>query len=171
MGKPLSQDTQAFIEALHNLSVQINGLVSISGGISVTNFPISQTVSGIFYPAIQPVSGTFWPTTQPVSGSVSTTPLTSNLALITPSANITTTAVKIIGANANRKGLSLYNNSANSVYIKLGAAGNSGTDMTAILATFNQLPISQLFPVVIWTGEVWGIRNAGTGQVVATELL
>lgn len=85
---------------------------------------------------------------------------------VVASSTITTSAVKIIAANPNRKGLILYNNSANSVYLKYGAAGNGGTDMTAILATFNQF----VMPLPIFTGEIWGIRNAGTGQVVATEL-
>lgn len=154
-----SRETKAFLEAMSELTVEVNNLVAVIGNVNVNNFP-----------AVQPVSGTFWPTTQPITGSVTTAPLTSSTATVTASAVITTTAIKIIGANANRKGLSLYNNSANSVYLKLGAAGNGGTDMTAILATFAQLSISQLYLGVIWTGEVWGIRNAGTGQVIATEL-
>jgi len=45
--------------------------------VEVTNFPSqgTQTVSGTVsvsnFPATQPVTGTFWPATQPVSGSVS----------------------------------------------------------------------------------------------------
>lgn len=111
------------------------------------------------------------PPLEAVTGAVALASPTSDTVLVTASATITTVAVKIIGANPNRKGLSLYNNSSNSVYLRLGGAGNGGTNMSFILATFNQISISQLFPGIVWTGEVWGIRNSGTGVVVATELL
>lgn len=169
-----TKDTQAFLDALNNLNVQVAHLVSVVGNVSVSNFPATQSVSGSItvnnFPSTQAVTGTFWPATQPVSGSLSTVPIVSNAATLTASATITTVAVKIIGVNANRKGLSFYNNSANSVYLKLGAAGNAGTDMSFILATFAHLSINALFPGLNWTGEVWGIRNAGTGAVIATEL-
>lgn len=43
----------------------------ISGSVSVSNFPATQPVSGTFFQATQPVSGTFWQATQPISGTVS----------------------------------------------------------------------------------------------------
>lgn len=50
---------------------------TISGAVSVSNFPVTQPVSGTFWPAIQPVSGTFWQATQPVSiASMPSTPVT-----------------------------------------------------------------------------------------------
>jgi hypothetical protein len=54
--------------------------ITVSGSVSVSNFPATQAVTGTFWQATQPVSiatmpttpvtGTFWQTTQPVSGTV-----------------------------------------------------------------------------------------------------
>jgi hypothetical protein len=48
---------------------------TVTGSVSVTNFPATQPVSGSVsvsnFPATQAVTGTFWQATQPVSGSVS----------------------------------------------------------------------------------------------------
>lgn len=95
-----------------------------------------------------------------------TTGASAGKATITVSATITTSSVKIISANPNRIGLILYNNSANSVYLALGSAANSSTNMTFILATFAHL----ILPSPIYTGDIYGIRNSGTGIVIATEL-
>lgn len=90
----------------------------------------------------------------------------SSAAVISTSPVITTTSQKIIAANPKRKGLVLYNNSANSVYLALGVAANSNTSMTFILATFAHLVI----PSPVYTGDIYGIRNSGTGTVLCTEL-
>ena len=54
--------------------------ITVSGSVSVSNFPATQAVTGTFWQATQPVSiatmpttpvtGTFWQATQPVSGTV-----------------------------------------------------------------------------------------------------
>lgn len=160
MGYVFTKETQAFLNAMNQLNIEISNLVTVAGSVIVTNFPSNQQVSG-----------TFWPSIQSVSGSLTTTPFTSGTATITVSPTITTTAVKIIGSNPNRKGLSLYNQSANSIYLTLGGSGTAGPGMSFILGTFAHLSISQLFPQLIWTGEVWGIHNTGaTGTVGVTEL-
>lgn len=127
-------------------------------------------VNGAFYQATQPVSiasmpstpvtGTFWQTTQPVS------PQAASTATISVTATITTASVLVIAANANRKGLLIYNNSANSVYLAYGSAANSSTNMTRILATFTQFSME----APIYTGAIYGIRNSGTGTCLVTEL-
>lgn len=90
-----------------------------------------------------------------------------NSASVVASATIGTTAsVKVVAANARRVGLLLYNNSANSVYIKYGSAGDTGNDMTVIIPTF----ATWMMPTPVYTGILYGKRNAGTGSVVATEL-
>lgn len=49
----------------------------VSGTVGVSNFPASQAVTGTFWQATQPVSGTFWQATQPVSiASMPSTPVT-----------------------------------------------------------------------------------------------
>lgn len=107
-----------------------------------------------------------------ISGQVSVSSLPiapvqkAQTSTISVSATITTSSVKIIAANADRVGLILYNNSANSVYIALGSAANSNTNMSFIVPTFTSL----VLPQPIYTGDIYGIRNAGTGAVILTEL-
>lgn len=112
-------------------------------------------------PILVQAGGTF-----PVSGQVTTDPPTAGTATIRVSPVITTTSQLILAANPLRKGLILYNNSANSVYVALGSAANSSTNMTFILATFAHL----IFPSPIYLGAIYGIRNSGTGTVLSTEL-
>lgn len=97
-------------------------------------------------------------------------PFASNSLLLTASPTITTASVKILDANANRKALVLYNNSANSVYISFTSPANSSTNMTFLIATFTSLSLNQALGLS-YTGAVYGIRNAGTGNVLATEFL
>lgn len=88
-------------------------------------------------------------------------------ALITASPTITTTSKVILAANPNRYGLILYNNSSNSVYIAFADSANSSTQMTLIIGAFGMWAM----PAPIYRGTITGIRNAGTGTVLATELL
>jgi hypothetical protein len=94
------------------------------------------------------------------------TPAVSQSCTVTASANVALVATKIVNANPNRIGMMLYNNSANTIYCKYGSSGNGGTDMTFPIATF----ATWTMPQPIYTGAIWGIRNAGSGVVVATEL-
>lgn len=88
-------------------------------------------------------------------------------ATLTVSPVVTTTSVKIASANVNRKGLILYNNSANSGYVAYGSAANSATNMTLIIPTFAHF----VMPWPIYTGDLFAIRNgAGTGTFIVTEL-
>lgn len=153
--------------------LDLNGKLPISGStggsVTVTNFPATQPVS-LSFPATQPVSLVSVPL--PTGAALDTTitaligKFFASTAVISASPSITTSSAQIIGANANRKGLILYNNSANSVYIAYTSPANSSTNMTAIVATFAQWVMT--FP--IYTGAIYGIRNAGSGTVLATEL-
>ncbi len=75
-------------------------------------------------------------------------------------------SVLVVPANPNRIGLILYNNSANSIYLMYGQKANSANAMTRILATFAQF----VMEAPIYTGDIWATRNAGSGNVLATEL-
>ncbi len=44
-------------------------VIVVDGTVEVTNFPVTQEVTGSFYPASQPVTGNFFPAVQPVSGT------------------------------------------------------------------------------------------------------
>lgn len=45
------------------------GTQTVSGSVSVSNFPATQPVSGTFFQVTQPVSGTFFQVTQPISAA------------------------------------------------------------------------------------------------------
>ena len=65
----------------------VSGSLTVSGSVSVSNFPATQPVSGSVsvsnFPASQAVTGTFWQATQPVSGTVAVTNSNLDAALST----------------------------------------------------------------------------------------
>lgn len=73
---------------------------------------------------------------------------------------------KVASANDNRVGLAIYNNSANTIYCKYGSPGNAGTDMTFPIATF----ATWWMPFPIFAGEIYAVRNSGSGAAVATDM-
>lgn len=82
------------------------------------------------------------------------------------STTVATSAVQIIGSNPTRKGMKLYNNSANSVYVSAGVPPcNSSSTLFAIIPTFANYD----FSTTLYIGSLCAIRNAGTGNVVVTE--
>jgi hypothetical protein len=88
-------------------------------------------------------------------------------ATITVSPSIAQVSQVVIAANPNRKGLILYNNGANTIYLTFGPTSSSSLTVCIPLATF----ASYLMTTgVIYTGVISGIRNAGSGTVIATEL-
>lgn len=93
--------------------------------------------------------------------------ITTSNAMITNSPVVTTLSQVIVSANPHRVGLIIYNNSANSIYLTFGPIANSNTLCTRALATFTQF---DMLSGTIYTGEIAGIRNSGTGYCVVTEL-
>lgn len=94
-------------------------------------------------------------------------PLKSNTTWVTTT-NVVNTPIRIAAANPNRIGFFIWNNSANSGYINFGTNASSAAPV-AIIATFT---FFRMDGPLIWTGEIWAIRNgAGTGNMVVTELL
>jgi hypothetical protein len=91
----------------------------------------------------------------------------SSKTLVTTSPNVLLVPIKIIGQNDNRVGFMLYNNSANSAYITYGAANGSST-CSFILATFTQYVH---MATIWWTGELYAVRNAGSGSIIITEFI
>lgn len=85
----------------------------------------------------------------------------------TTTASITNSSVLIAPANPNRRGFTIWNNSANSIYITFGPTSASASP-TFILATFATLSFQ---PPNCWTGEISGIRNTGSGTVTIYEFL
>src|SRR4051812_31920042 len=99
---PESSDTPVTTTGLTNAElraspVPVVGELTLSGSVTVSNFPATQPVSGTFFQATQPVSGTFWQATQPVSGTFfqATQPI-SAASLPLPSGAATETTVAAI---------------------------------------------------------------------------
>src|SRR6267378_2352824 len=75
-------------------------------------------------------------------------------------------SVVLITANIKRKGLIIYNNCANSIYVAFSATSSSATNMTVIIPTFSHW----IMPMPIYRGIISAIKNAGTtGSVLVTE--
>lgn len=91
----------------------------------------------------------------------------SNGTVRTVSASVGTSNALVVYANKRRQGLTIYNNSSNSVYITFGPVSN-GSTCTRILATFTQF---DMLGPAIYRGEISAIRNAGSGALVITEYL
>ena len=87
---------------------------------------------------------------------------TSTVTQVTSSASNTTLKV----ANANRRGLYIYNDSSSILYVKLGA--------TASLTSYStQVPAGGLYELPArpgWTGIVDGFWAAANGSAMVTEL-
>jgi hypothetical protein len=81
---------------------------------------------------------------------------------VTPVATVQTVVVR---ANQNRKGMRIWNNSSNSVYLSAGLTCNSSTTLFAIVPTFQSFELTN----VNYMGPVCAIRNSGSGNVVVTE--
>jgi hypothetical protein len=85
----------------------------------------------------------------------------------TTTASVTNSAAQVLGANNNRKGFSVWNNSSNSVYLTFGPAPCTSAAPTLIIATFATF---QMFTPVVWAGELCAIRNSGSGTLTITEI-
>lgn len=86
---------------------------------------------------------------------------------ISLSLNVALVSTLVVAANPARKGLLIYNNSANSIYLKYGYSPVTSGNCTRILATFTHLEMTGPY---IYTGPIYGIRNAGSGTCTVTEL-
>lgn len=86
-------------------------------------------------------------------------------ARMTTTASVGTTSVLVLQKNRYRRGLVIYNNSSNSVYVSFSTTANSANKMTAIIPTFNQWTAPEFY-----IGPVSAIRNAGSGVLMITEV-
>lgn len=80
---------------------------------------------------------------------------------------VTTQSVVVLAANPNRKGLVIYNNSANSVYMRFDVTV-TGATCTRILATYAQW---DMVGPTVYQGPIAAIRNSGSGNLIITELV
>lgn len=87
-------------------------------------------------------------------------------ATTTVSASVAQTSVKVIGTNPFRAGLMIYNNGANSCYVNFGQTA-SGSTCSVIIPTFTTWTWN--LPGCIFHGDIFAIRNAGSGTLIVTE--
>lgn len=112
-----------------------------------------------------PVSGTFWQATQPVSiaATVATREATNATSAVTQVAS-SATNVTLKASNANRRGLSVHNDSTAILYLKLGATAST-TSYTVKMAADShyEVPFG-------YTGIVDGIWASANGNAYVTEI-
>ncbi len=155
-----AQESGGHLAAIDTSNALINSkLTTTANGLKVDNSSVTQPISAASLPL----------PTGAASDALLQTLISkhvSDTATITASAAVALTAVQIIGANPNRKGLLIYNNGANTAYIAFGGVVSSATRMTLPILTF----ATYSMPFPIYTGAISAIRNAGTGTMLVTEL-
>lgn len=99
-----------------------------------------------------------------VGGTVADAPNYCDKYKIT-NTTVALTQTVVVQANPYRKGMRIYNNSSNSVYLSVGTTCDSANTLFAIVATYSAFE----FASVNYRGAVCALRNSGTGNVVVTE--
>jgi hypothetical protein len=99
-----------------------------------------------------------------VAGSISTTTTRPATSTVT-SVNVTTANTTLQASNANRLGLTIWNDGGQRIFVKLGATAST-TSFTVKVA--NQSFYALMDPV--YTGIVDAVTSTGTATVLVTEL-
>lgn len=86
--------------------------------------------------------------------------------LISPVVTVLLVSIQVAAANSRRRGVMIWNNSANSGYCCFAASCTSASP-TRILATFTTWEPQQS---LVYQGAISCIRNAGTGGMAVWEL-
>jgi len=87
---------------------------------------------------------------------------TATSAITSVAASVTN--VTILGSNANRKGATIYNNSASQLYLKLGAtATTSSFSVLMWRDSYYEVPFG-------YTGIIDGLWTTATGAALVTEI-
>lgn len=86
---------------------------------------------------------------------------------ITASESILLVSKPIVGENLDRVGLILWNASANSVYVTFAASGDAANTVAVIIGAWS----TWVMPMPVYRGPLSGVRNSGSGKVIATELI
>lgn len=135
----------------------VSGSVSVSGSVTVGNFP-----------AVQPVSGPLTDaqlraTPVPVSGSLTTTPVTSNNSTVT---QITSTSSNqtLLAANPNRRKAILYFNTG-IWYLKFGVGASSSSKTLSITSNNTLIEVDN-----VYTGQIDAFCTSSGKLVDVTEL-
>lgn len=95
----------------------------------------------------------------------SVTKKTVTLAAQIPAAS----TVMICPANPARRGLTVYNNSTNSLYVGVESDVSGGNQIGQCASNAGPTAHFYMMGPVVYTGALYGRRNTGSGSVVVTE--
>lgn len=153
-----------------SFNVDAAGNEIVSGSVAVTNFPVTQPVSGSVTiaagaAAIGSVAVSNFPVTQPVSiaGVVSTTSAAATVGTLSNIAG-SAASVTLLTSNAARKGFSIFNDSTAILKVSFSATA-SATSFSFLLQ-----PNAFFENSALYTGIVTGIWAAAAGSARVTEL-
>jgi hypothetical protein len=99
-----------------------------------------------------------------IYGSLVATPFSLASAVV-----IAATSVLIIPANPNRKGFTIYNNSTNSLYICIQNPAVAANLIDFCGSNAGPTSVVKWLGPGVYTGAIYGIRNAGVGGICGWE--
>jgi hypothetical protein len=148
----------------------VSGTVTANAGTGTMNTDVSDRTARLLGHVTVDnsslaVTGTFWQTTQPVSiATTVTTKQTTSSTGTTTSVASSASNVTLLASNTNRLGATVYNESTQVLYLKLGATA-SATSYTLQVAGggYYEVPFS-------YTGQIDGIWASANGNARVTEL-
>lgn len=97
--------------------------------------------------------------------------VSSSVTVTTVAAVTTSTAGNILAANANRVGLTIYNNSTANMYVKFGNSAST-SNFSFLLGGLDSSGVGDLWDPAIgfcWTGTVTAVWASATGSCQVTE--
>lgn len=177
--------------SLSSIDSKLTNPLPISGTVSVSNFPATQPVSGTvtanqgtspWVENVSQINGITPLMGNGVTGTgslrvtlASDTTSNSNPFLVTPNTSSTATlsnvassatSVTLLSSNAARKGMTIFNDSTQVLYVKFGTTA-SATSYTVQIASmgYYELPFFGLY-----TGRIDGIWAAANGNARMTEM-
>lgn len=164
-GQPLSIDIAPVTNAINSLHTdQTAGLSALAVLLGTTNTDLTAliTANSTALTALTTAVNNISPIKKAGTATLSEI-LTGSIPAGTP--------VKLFSANANRLGFFIYNNSTNSLYFGPNNSPAGGRVFGQLATNAGPTALQAFLGPTIWTGEIWVLRNAGTGGVVGYELI
>lgn len=157
------------IAALDGIEAALGGTLTISGSVSVSNFPATQPVS---IAASVAVTGTFWQATQPVSPVAAAT---GGASISRTLSAVSTNATSIKGSAATLYSVRATNtNPTNARYVKVynkATAPTVGTDTPVDTIAVPAAASASQPSVVVWSGPAVGVAlSLGLGVAITGGL-
>lgn len=158
----MNVNNELIIDATQSGPIPVNGSVTVSGALSVDNFPATQPVTGTFFQATQPVSATALPL--PTNASTSALQTTGNTSLSSVDGKLTT-------LNAKDFSTSALQTSGNAILTSIDSKTTAINNKTPVLGA-NVIAAS--VPVTIAADQIVAISSPDlfvTGQSAQTAIV